>query len=199
MVKKSIAPEALSLVATILSAGGVGILPTDTLYGIVGAALEKKTVERIYRSRHRNLKKPMIVLIGSLADLKLFGVALDKNERALARGVWPGKVSVVMPCRSTKFSYLHRGTRSLAFRMPEPAWLRALLKKTGPLVAPSANIEGEPPAKTIVEAKKYFGATVDFYANAGRLISPPSTIITLARGNIKILRQGAVFLGGGQG
>lgn len=187
-----ISASAIPLLAAILSAGGVGVLPTDTLYGIVGSALNKKTVERIYRLRKRNLKKPMIILLGSLSDLALFGIALNKKERALARHVWPGKVSVILPCAAKKFTYLHRGTKTLAFRMPEPAWLRALLKKTGPLVAPSANIEGEPPAKTIAEAKKYFGARVEFYANAGRRVSQPSTIIALERGNIKVLRAGAV-------
>jgi L-threonylcarbamoyladenylate synthase len=192
VVAENISPRAAGLAAAILVAGGVGVLPTDTIYGIVGSALEKKTVERIYRLRERNAKKPMIILIGSLADLKLFGVVLGKKERALARRVWPGKVSVVMPCPSVKFSYLHRGTKTLAFRMPEPAWLRALLKKTGPLVAPSANTEGESPAKTIAEAKRYFGTDVEFYANAGTRVSQPSTIIKIDNGGLVVLREGAV-------
>jgi L-threonylcarbamoyladenylate synthase len=193
---EKISATAAALAAAILSAGGVGILPTDTLYGIVGSALDKKVVERIYRLRERNAKKPMIILIGDLADLRSFGVALDKKERTLAGRVWPGKVSVVMSIAGTapvrKFAYLHRGTKTLAFRMPAPVWLRTLLKKTGPLVAPSANTEGEPPAKTIAEAKKYFGANVEFYANAGRRVSRPSTIVRLDKGNPIILRKGAV-------
>jgi L-threonylcarbamoyladenylate synthase len=193
--KEKISAGAADRAAAILAAGGVGILPTDTLYGVVGSALDKKVVERIYRLRERNAKKPMIVLIGAIADLKLFGVTLNKKERALAQKVWPGKVSVVMPIASTtptrKFTYLHRGTKTLAFRLPEPAWLRAILKKTGPLVAPSANIEGKPPAKTIAEAKKYFGASVEFYANAGRRVSRPSTIVKIEGGKLSVLRRGA--------
>ena len=188
---KKISPSAISFTTAILAAGGVGVLPTDTLYGIVGSALNKKTVERIYRLRERNTKKPMIILINSIADLKLFDAALDKKARALARRVWPGKVSIVMSCPVAKFAYLHRGTKTLAFRLPEPAWLRALLKKTGPLVAPSANVEGEPPAKTIAEAKRYFGAGVEFYANAGRRVSRPSTIVKIKNGQLSVLRKGA--------
>ena len=189
-----ISASAASFAAAILVAGGVGVLPTDTLYGIVGSALNKKTVERIYRLRERNAKKPMIILIGSVADLKLFDVVLDKKESVLVRQLWPGKVSVVLPCHAVKFAYLHRGTKTLAFRMPEPAWLRALLKKTGPFVAPSANLEGQPPAKTIAEAKKYFGANVDFYGDAGRRVSRPSTIVALERGRLSVLRRGAVVV-----
>lgn len=196
-MKKAISPAGVSLVTAILRIGGIGVLPTDTLYGIVGSALNKKTVERIYRLRRRNKRKPMIILIASPSDLKRFGVTLGRKEQALARRVWPGKVSVILPCPSKRLAYLHRGTKSLAFRLPESEWLRALLKKTGPLVAPSANFEGEPPARTIAEAKKYFGIGVEFYADAGKVSSPPSTIVALdgnasSRGGIKVLRKGAV-------
>lgn len=180
------------MVGAMLAAGGVGVLPTDTIYGIVGSALVPDTVERIYRLRRRNKKKPMIVLIQSLVELGRFGVSLTAKERAIARRLWPGKVSIILPCRSAKFAYLHRGTRTLAFRMPEPHWLRAMLRATGPLVAPSANFEGEPPAKTIAEAKRYFGSRVEFYGDAGKMVSAPSTLVAFKDGVVKVLRQGVV-------
>ena len=80
----------------ILVCGGVGVLPTDTLYGVVGRALDKKAVERIYTLRKRNKEKPMIVLIGSLADLETFGVRADRKIKNLLYRVWPGKVSVIL-------------------------------------------------------------------------------------------------------
>jgi L-threonylcarbamoyladenylate synthase len=67
-----------------------------------------------------------------------------------------------------------------------------LLKKAGPLVAPSANPEGMEPAKTIKEAKEYFGERVDFYINGGKLLSPPSTLIEIKNKKIFIKRKGAV-------
>jgi L-threonylcarbamoyladenylate synthase len=67
-----------------------------------------------------------------------------------------------------------------------------LLQRTGPLIAPSANFEGEPPASTIRAAKKYFGKKVDFYADAGRLVSRPSTLIKMEKGWLIVLREGAV-------
>lgn len=171
------------------------MIPTDTIYGLVGSALNKKTVERIYKLRGRNLKKPMIILIGSIGDLKNFGVAVDSETMKQLKKFWPGKVSVILQMensklRREKFEYLHRGTRSLAFRLPKPHWLKKLLIATGPLVAPSANWEGKPPAYTIREAKKYFGNKVDFYVDGGRLFSGPSTLIKIQEGKIAILRKG---------
>jgi len=168
-------------VGTLLEKGGVGVLPTDTIYGIVGSALRKKTVERIYRLRKRNPKKPMIVLIATLHDLKRFGVKIDSETARILKKLWPNKISVILPCRSKKFSYLHRGTKTLAFRLPAEASakaglpsfsLRKLLKSVGPLVAPSANWEGERPARTIQEAKKYFSAQGGSASGGGNRVDP---------------------------
>jgi len=177
-------------IVDILLRGGVGVLPTDTIYGIVGLALSKKAVARIYKLRKRNPKKPLIILISSLRDLKLFDIILNRETKKLLEKLWPGKVSVILPCRNKKFAYLHRGTKTLAFRLPKKRELTGLLKKAGPLVAPSANWEGHPPAKTAKAAKKYFGNKIDFYIDAGKLESLPSTLIEIKNGKINILRAG---------
>lgn len=189
-------PPAEVLVADLLARGAVGVLPTDTIYGIVGSALMKDAVERIYRLRKRNPEKPMIILISSARDLRLFGIKPVPRAARVLRKIWPGKVSVILPCSSKKFVYLHRGTKTLAFRVPASASLRGLLAKTGPLVAPSANFEGEAPSRTIAEAKRYFGDHVEFYGAAGRTASKPSTLIAIGKeGAVTVLRQGAVKLG----
>lgn len=164
----------------IIKKGGVGVIPTDTIYGLVGKALSRKTVKRVYKLKQRNPKKPSIILISKIDDLKLFGIKLDENTKKFLQKYWPGKVSVILPC----------GTKTLAFRLPNYPELVDLLNKTGPLIAPSANPESEEPAKTIKEAKNYFGEKVDFYVDIGRLESLPSTLISIKRGRAEILRQG---------
>ncbi len=169
------------------------VIPTDTLYGVVVSVQNKKAVARLYRLRRKTEGKPFIILIGSLSELADFGVTLSSFEKGVLKKVWPGKVSVVFPCPHQKFSYLHLGTQSLAFRFPRAPKLIALLKKTGPLLAPSANPEGKPPATTIMEAKSYFGSAVDFYVSAGKkMTGKPSTLISFFDGTLKILRQGSV-------
>jgi L-threonylcarbamoyladenylate synthase len=181
------------IIAPILLAGGIGILPTDTLYGMVGSALNKNAVERIYSLRERDLKKPMIILISSLGDFKKFGIKLNEKQEEKIKKLWPGKVSVVLDSALKKLEYLHRGGKTLALRFPKDAELLKILKKTGPLVAPTANIAGKKPSQTYAEARKYFGDRVDFYVDNGKLKSKPSTLVKLSEnGEIKILRQGAV-------
>lgn len=178
-------------VVTALQAGGVGVIPTDTIYGIVGSALNPKTVERIYRLRRREKSKPMIVLVGRVEQLGLFGVKLGRAENNFLKKYWPGKVSVILPVKSKKFEYLHRGTRSIAFRLSAFRELRQLLLETGPIVAPSANWGGYPAALTITSARKYFGKQVAFYVNVGELRSKPSTLVALRLGHPVVLRPGA--------
>ena len=165
----------------VLKRGGVAVMPTDTIYGIVGSALKRKTVERIYRVRRRSPKKPFIILISSARDIAKFGIRHDARVKLFLDNVWPGPVSVILPCPSPKFRYLHRGTKTLALRVPKPAALRALLKKTGPLVAPSANIEGKLPARTVGEALRYFGTRVDVYVSGRSKRSAPSLLIEIKR------------------
>jgi len=191
--------------APMLRDGKIGVLPTDTIYGIVGTALKKKTVLTIYSARKRSPKKPMIILIGSVRDIRKFSVPLTPKVKNILKHVWPGAVSVVLPLnakgvrgalQSKKFEYLHRGTKTLAFRLPKPLWLRRLLKKTGPLVAPSANLEGEKPAATIRDAKRYFDDRVDFYIDAGRRVAKPSTLIAIKNGKLIVMRKGQGKIGG---
>jgi len=179
-------------VSKILKGGGVAIIPTDTIYGIVGSALSRKTVERIYKLKGRDENKPFIVLISSYKDLEKFGVSNFNTK------FWPGKVSVILAIENkvaqNKFKYLHRGTNTIAFRMvgKRNRNLFTLLESTGPLVAPSVNPQGLEPALSISESKKYFGDRVDAYLYGGTKNGKPSTLVLYKDGELVILRQGAV-------
>jgi len=187
--------------------GGVVVLPTDTLYGIVASAMSKKAVERIYEVKGRKENKPFIVVINSYKQLEIFGIKISKERAKIFSKFWPGKVSVILPCQSNKWGYIHRGTNSIAFRMigSRNKNLFNFIKKVGPIVAPSANPEGEKPAETIKEAKDYFLHRQDLcihrsclceiqpelYINGGLKKSLPSTLIRFNGKEVEILRQGA--------
>lgn len=183
----------------ILKNGGVVIMPTDTIYGMVARAQNKNTVNRIYTIRKRNPKKPCIILIGDISELEKFSVSLSEIQKEKLKEYWPSvalategqpaPTSIVLDCSEEKFSYLHRGANTLAFRLPAPHALQDLLLKTGPLIAPSANLETLPPNDNIHAAKKYFGDKVDLYVDGGEIKSKASKIIRLYKdGNATVLR-----------
>lgn len=177
-----------------LSAGGVAVVPTDTIYGIVCSALREQSVERVYDIRRRRPEKPCIILIADSADVEQFDITLDEPTRKILDALWPGPVSIVLPCESERFTYLHRGTRTLAFRVPLDEGLRESLRQTGPLIAPSANLEGATPATTTDEARGYFGDQVDVYEDAGPRTGAPSTVVAVENGKVVVLRQGVAMI-----
>lgn len=171
-----------------LLTSNVGVMPTDTIYGLVGQALLPDVVERIYKLKQRDESKPLVVLIGSPDQLAPLGIEVNDTEMSALHEVWPGPTSVVLKCSQADLRFLHRGTWTLAVRLPELESLRNLLLITGPLVATSANIEGRTPATTVEEARAHFGDQVDFYLDGGEVRSEPSRIIKIANGSIAYLR-----------
>ena len=178
----------LNAINSVYQRGELVILPTDTLYGLTAQALKPDAVEQVYKLKKRSPEKPFIILISDLKMLDLFGVKPTLKQNKLLSKVWPGQVSVILPCNIEKLEYLHRSTNSLAFRLPKDKILRDLISQTGPLIAPSANTEGNEPALTIQEAYRYFGEDVPLYIDAGVKQSQPSTLISLLNGNIEVLR-----------
>lgn len=170
--------------------GAVGVIPTDTLYGLVASALDEDAVARVYALKGRTPTKPCIILISSVEDIAPLGVALSAAQQEAVSKYWPGPVSIALPCADSVPAYLQRGTGTLALRIPSDTRLRAFLKESGPLIAPSANPENLPPAATIAEARDYFGDTVDFYIEGGTRAGAPSALIACdERGAVTVLRR----------
>ena len=178
---------ALSLVG-----GDVGVIPTDTVYGLVAAAHNQKAVERLYRLKNRE-RKPGTLIAASLDQLRRLGVPDELLDRLAP--YWPGPLSAVLPIGDA-FSYLHQGLGDIAMRIVADEKIKHLLEKTGPLMTSSANHPGAPGATTIDEAWNYFQGRIDFYVDGGDLSErPPSTVVKFGQnGVLDILRQGAAYL-----
>jgi L-threonylcarbamoyladenylate synthase len=161
----------------ILKSGGVAVIPTDTIYGVVARAFDHKAVDKVYQIKNRSVNKPSITLIADFDQLKDFDI--DKKWLETAKQYWPGPVSLIFPTNKTDINHLTRNTGTVALRLPDNEQLRQLIRQTGPLIAPSANPEGLPPATTIAQAKACFGDQVDIYINNGPMPIKPSTLIDL--------------------
>ena len=160
--------------AEIIKSGGVGVIRTDTLYGIVARADDTVAVERVFQIKQRTPSKPPIVLIASTDQL------FDKYPNqvyAYLNANWPGPVSIILPSKAN-LDWLARGSSSISYRLPAKADLVDFINQTGPLIAPSANPEGLLPASTIDQAMTYFGESVDFYIDSSTvdIDQPPSQL-----------------------
>lgn len=175
----------------LMSPGAVGVIPTDTVYGLAARAGDQAAVERLYRLKHRE-NKPGTLVAATIDQLVNLGI--KRRYLSAVSQYWPGAVSVVVPC-GADLQYLHQGKFSLAVRIPDSPDLLELLLATGPLLTSSANDPGQPTATTIAEARQYFDEEVDFYEDGGDLSHQlPSTVLRIVDDAVEILRQGAVAI-----
>lgn len=174
-------------VAQLISQGAVGVLPTDTVYGLVCAATNEAAVKRLYKLKNRN-RKPGTVIAADINQLIELGIK-HRYIKPIEL-VWPGPISVVLPHH---ISYLSQSVGSQPFRIPDDPKLLTFLLKTGPLLTSSANQPSEPVSETIEQAEKYFQNAVDFYVNGGvRADRQASTIIQVIDDSLEILREGDI-------
>ncbi len=170
--------------------GTVGVIPTDTVYGIVARAADRAAVARLYRLKDRD-QKPGTIIAATLEQITDLG--LKRRYLTAVEQFWPGSVSIIIPCADLELNYLHLGLMSLAIRIPANATIRDLLLKTGPLLTTSANHPSQPTATTIKQARASFSQEVDFYVDGGDLSNnKPSTIIRVVDDAIEVIREGAV-------
>lgn len=174
----------------LLAPAAIGVIPTDTVYGLVARATDPAAVERLYGLKRRH-NKPGTLIAADLGQLEALG--LKHRYLKAVEQFWPGAVSVIIPTSGPALAYLHRGQLGLAVRLPDDAKLSDLLRRTGPLLTTSANLPGRPPATNLAQARQYFGDKVDFYTDGGDLSKRrPSTVIRVVDDAIEVLRPGAV-------
>lgn len=178
--------DTFSELATVLADGGIAVVRTDTIYGIIGRASKRKAVEKIYEIKRRNPSKPAIILIPGSGTIR-------EHSAEIARFSTPDQppTSVVVPVKD-QHDWLTRGGSTLAYRVVRDDMLKRVIQAVGPVIAPSANPEGMPPARTIEEAKAYFGDTVDLYVDGGEVpggvqasriveIKPDGTVVVIRK------------------
>lgn len=180
----------LAEAADLLKSGAVGVMPTDTVYGLVCLSEDQKAVQRLYELKLRE-QKPGTVVAANINQLVELGVKYHYLKAV--EDYWPNAISIVVPFTDPAKSYLRQGLMSLAVRIPKGKEINELLKQTGPLMTTSANTPGDPPATNISKAKQYFGDQIDFYVDIGDLGgNKPSTLIKIVDDAVEVLREGTV-------
>lgn len=176
-------------VVRLLKDGRVGLMPSDTIYGLSCLALDKAAVAKLHSLKGRDKNKSFIVLISDTKMLDL--LSISKGEAGIAESYWPGPLTLV--CRAPQApAWLRYLDATLAIRQPDSPRLLKLIGEVGPLISTSANLPGNQPAETMNQAKNCFGDKLDFYVDAGELKGVPSTIVQFKSGKLEVLRQGAV-------
>lgn len=182
--------KALNEAADVLKKGGVVICPTDTVYGFLADASNKKAVEKIYKIKKRAKSKPLPVFIKDIKTAEELA-EINTEQKKILKKYWPGKVTVVIK-RKKNIKIYDGGQGTVALRIPKHKFLLALLKKINrPLAQTSVNISGQPALINVQKIIKQFqGLNEILFVDAGNLPKrKPSAIIDLSNNKVKFLRK----------
>jgi L-threonylcarbamoyladenylate synthase len=183
--------DALDATAAALRAGGLVVIPTDTVYGLAALPSHAEAVQAIYRAKGRPEGMHLPVLGASLAQVRRLGVDLTGEAETLAQRWWPGPLTMVFgfDSRSPRPSWLD-GRDEVAVRIPQHAFLQALLEATGVLVVTSANPHGSPTPASARDVMEGLGAPGSLVVDGGSLHGEPSTLVNLRAGPAAVEREG---------
>jgi L-threonylcarbamoyladenylate synthase len=133
-------------------------IPTETVWGLAAQWDDEVGIKEIFRLKGRPLKNPLIIHIATLEPLLQSTTRTPPGLFDLIDTFWPGGLTFVLPVHEQAVLPIVRSNLpTAAFRMPNHAQTQALIARTGPLVAPSANKSGLPSATTPEHIEQDFG------------------------------------------
>jgi L-threonylcarbamoyladenylate synthase len=192
------AVEALGRAATILRAGGLVALPTETVYGLGANALDRTAVERIFAAKQRPSWDPVIVHIAPLerADSMLLHLVeeIPARARRLIDAFWPGPLTLLLPRTRAVPDAVTAGRPLVGVRMPAHPVALALIRRAAvPVAAPSANLFGHTSPTSAGHVLDDLDGRIDAVLDSGPTAHGlESTVLDPASSPMLIYRPGAV-------
>jgi L-threonylcarbamoyladenylate synthase len=168
--------------------------PTDTVPAL--ATLPARA-ELIFQAKQRSQDKPLILMVGEVADLWQFAQGTDRELtiwQAIADRYLPGALTLILPASESIPAVMNPlGNRTIGLRVPDCDLARSILRQTGALATTSANLSGEPPLLTMAEISANFSQVyaLDIELNLPT-VGQPSTVVQWDGSGWKLLRQGAI-------
>lgn len=186
---------ALMRAVSVLQAGGVIVVPTDTVYGLLCDAANATALEKMFAIKHRPREKAFPIFVRDIAHARRYAYISDVKAKFLAR-VLPGPVTAVFHHKEKLSAALTGGRDTIGIRIPDHPFITVLLEKLAvPLAQTSANISDAAPARTAAEATAYFEKNPDrpdIIIDGGPVSGVSSTVIDCTGVSPLILRSGII-------
>ena len=190
--------RALASAAAALRAGGVVLLPTDTVYGL--AALTPAAEEDLFVLKGRPADRSIAVLVADRRAAESLAAAVPPALAELMDRHWPGPLTVVLPRPTASCPQPGGDTETVGVRCPDHPWLRRLLATVGPLATTSANRHGEPTPPEAGDALAALTpasgteAAIAVAIDGGSCAGVASTVVAWRNGELAILRRGPLAI-----
>lgn len=188
-------PQAEEKTLAVLKAGGVVVIPTDTVYGLSCDATNEAAIQKIFFLKSRSQEKSLPIFVSDKAMLERVARLTDITSSIVFQ-FWPGALTAILAAQPVLPAALHPGTPAVGVRIPKYPFLLEVIEKFGkPIVGTSANISGKG-AHTHIEnmLRDFRGASdLDLIIDAGDLPDNlPSTVVDFTKSRPVMLREGAI-------
>jgi L-threonylcarbamoyladenylate synthase len=187
-------PDSIARAAAVIRAGGLVAMPTETVYGLAGNALDPASIARIYAAKGRPSHNPLIAHVADAAQAQTLAAEWPEMARALAARFWPGPLTMVVRRKALVPTALTAGLDTFGVRVPDHPVALALIRAAGvPLAAPSANRFTEVSPVTAAQVARGLGTAVDLILDAGHTrVGIESTVVDVSGGRPMLLRPGMI-------
>ena len=188
---------AIETAAAAIRAGGLVVLPTDTLYGLAADPFNRTAVQQLFAVKGRAAGQALPLIAADTAQVVRHIGPLPPAADRLARRFWPGPLTLLLSAPSAIAMETTGGTGLVGVRVPNHQVARALCRASDrPLTATSANISGQPASadpEAILAALSGEETRIDVMLDAGRTPGgPPSTIVDTSESPARLVRAGAI-------
>ncbi len=165
--------EGIQQAAEIIRRGGIGVFPTETVYGLGADAFNPLAVARIFEVKRRPYFDPLIVHVASHDDLEKLVLEVPSNARSLMDRFWPGPLTVVLLKKEEVPDIVTAGLPTVAVRMPKHPMALGLIERAGtPIAAPSANPFGYLSPTIAEHVREQLGDQVDLILDDDDIFYP---------------------------
>jgi L-threonylcarbamoyladenylate synthase len=192
LVKDSEATRARA--AQVIAAGGVIAFRTDTFYGLGADPFNREALSRVNSLKGRDGGKPILVVISDALEAERFIANKSTLFNSVSIRHWPGALTIVVKAKQQVPDELTAGSGTIGLRLPDEETVRSLIRScNGALTATSANLAGEPPARTAQDVANSFPTGLDLIIDGGTSRGDkPSTVLDVSGERVRLLREGAV-------
>lgn len=175
-----------------IASGKLIVYPTETVYGIGADIYNESAVKSLYVVKNRPFDMPLSVAVSDKAMLERIAV-LNENADKLIKAFMPGPLTIIIKKQPDVPDIVTSSSQKVGIRIPDNRFALELVRRTGPIVATSANLHSHPDATNVDAAIADFGDKVDTYIDSGECtLGQPSTIVWLMDSDVEIVRQGAI-------
>lgn len=179
-------------IVEVIKDGGVVIMPTDTIYGIIADATNECAIQRVYEMKKRNENKPMLMLVNGKEMLEKYVSSISDIERKLIDELWPGALTIIFKKRNVS-DLLTGGLDTVGIRFPDNKLLIDIMNELNvPLLSTSVNVSGDESATCINNINNLILDSVDYVYDIGECKGEPSTIVVVNDNELKVLREGVI-------